>query len=89
MEEAPESVEVTIANRGGCTVDMAFRRLQRFQAKSGERLTWEAISSKPRRGETPAPQSGKIRVDEDGVILIRGLKIERGCDLTVTVARPK
>ncbi|MGB2823898.1 MAG: hypothetical protein WBF17_23160, partial [Phycisphaerae bacterium] len=61
ITETPESVEIVITNsRGGATVDLALRRLQTFQAKCGQELTWKGIGSALRRGrgEALGPQQG-------------------------------
>jgi len=89
IKETANGAEIVLSNRRGCTVDLAFRRLQRFKPKAGEQLPWEAISSKPRRGETPAPQHGAAIVDRHGVFVLKGLKIARGSNLAVKVTRAK
>ena len=90
IRETDDGVEVVLSNPGGCTVDMTIRRLQRFKVRPGERVRWEAVTSKPRRGETPPPQSGTAVVDADGLFILKGLQILRasgGVTLTVKITR--
>ena len=89
IKETAGGVAIVVSNRRGCTVDLAFRRLQTFKPKAGEQVRWEAISAKPRRGQTPDPQNGAAVVDRDGVFVLKGLKIAGGSNLTVKVARAK
>jgi len=89
VEEGPGKVQVALSSRSGGTLDLALRRLGKFRVKPGQTLLWEATSAKPRRGETPEPQSGKVAVDRDGLFVLKGLKIARGCELTVKVTRSR
>ncbi|MGB2823607.1 MAG: hypothetical protein WBF17_21685, partial [Phycisphaerae bacterium] len=92
ITETPESVEIVITNsRGEATVDLALRRLRKFEAKPGQELTWKGTGSALRRGrgEALGPQQGTVVVDEDGTFVLRGLKVSRDVALTVKVTRGK
>jgi len=92
VKESPEAVEITISGSyRGATVDMAFRRLQAFKVKPGEKLAWEAVSSslRGRREKLPEPQRGTVVVDQDALFVVKGLKIGGRVALTVKVTRGK
>ena len=76
IKETADAVEAVVVNRGGCTLDVGFRRLQKFKVRPGEKLRWEALSAKSRRGKTPDPQSGTVVVDRDGLIVLKKLTIK-------------
>jgi len=92
IKESPDAVEITLSNsRKEGTVDLAFRRLQQFRVKPGERLAWEGISSplKDRRAKPLDPQGGTGVVDKDGVFVLQALRVARDLALTVKVTRGK
>jgi hypothetical protein len=88
IKESPEAVEIVISNpRREATVDLAFRRLQRFKVKPGAELVWEGLSSPlgDRRAKPLEPQGGTVAVDKDGVFVLKGLKVGRDLALAVKV----
>ncbi len=89
IKETPDALEAAVSNSGGASFDLAFRRLQKFKVRPAQKLRWEAVSAKDRRGRTTPPQNGVVVVDPDGVIVIRGLKTGHRLDLTVKVTREK
>ena len=92
IQETAESVQVVVRNtRRPATVDVALRRLQKFKVKPGEKLTWKGIGKVVRRRprEPLGPQRGTVVVDDDGVFVIKGLKVSSDIAVTVTVSRGK
>ena len=89
LTDGPDAVSVVISSHRDATLDLAFRRLQKFRVRPGQKLLWEATSAQPRRGEKPSPQSGSVTVDADGVFVVKGLKSSGRTPLTVKISRRK
>jgi hypothetical protein len=88
IKESQEAMEIVIGNsRREATVDMAFRRLQKFRAKPGAELVWEGVSSPlgDRRAKPFDPQGGTVVVDKDGIFVLKGLKVGRDLALSIRV----
>jgi len=84
-----DAVQCVIHSGGEATFDLTFRRLQQFTVKPGQTLRWTAANSPTRRIPKPKPQSGTVRVDGDGLPVIKGLKINSHAKLTVKVTRAR
>ncbi|MBM4032621.1 MAG: hypothetical protein FJ291_12655 [Planctomycetes bacterium] len=92
IKESPDAVEAVISSaHRDVMVDMAFRRLQSFKPKPGEKLAWEGLSAplRDRRAKPLDPQGGTVAADKDGIIVLKGLKVGGGLALTVKVSRAK
>jgi hypothetical protein len=92
IKETAEAAEIVIGNsRREGTVDLTLRRLQKFKAKPGQRLTWEGISTplSSRQAKTLDPQGGTVVVDKDGIFVLPALKVTRDLALNVKVTRGK
>lgn len=85
VEDEPDRFAITLGGAG--RVDMTPRRLQAFQARPGETLHFRAEPLRDRqKGETPAPQTGSVTADGDGLFTLSELQIPRA-GLVVRVTR--
>jgi len=86
-KETDRSFEITLAGRG--TTDMTPRRCRRFRPAPGEKLRWEATPlPDPRRRGQVKPQSGEVTADANGLVTLKGLKLDRtGVRVRITRAK--
>ncbi|MBM4040192.1 MAG: hypothetical protein FJ290_16930 [Planctomycetes bacterium] len=90
LKDEPEGASVVLTCHRDASFDLAFRRLQRFKAKPGDKLLWEARSDPiPRLTVQPDPRSGDMTVDAEGRIILKGIGISGRANLTVKVSRAK
>jgi hypothetical protein len=89
VEETSNELKCTITGHREATFDLAFRRLQKFKPKPGTMLNWKAMNSPTRRIAKPKPQGGRVKVDGDGVFVIKKLKVNSHAKLAVTVTADK
>jgi hypothetical protein len=69
LKESPDGLEVRLYGRG--TADVAPRRLRALKPKPGDAFAWEATPlPDPRAKSQPAPQTGQVVADANGVIVI-------------------
>jgi hypothetical protein len=87
LKDEPDLFAVTIHGRES-TFDLTPRRLDKFQTKPGEILSWKTVDVPGRRGEKGEPQGGRAKADGNGVLTIEKLKIHKGTrGLVLTVTR--
>ncbi len=80
--------EMTLTGKAS-TFDLTPRRMQKFEARPGETLRWEAVNLPGRRKPEapPAPQSGTVLVDANGVVTIKDVSLvgdSAGVKITLT-----
>jgi hypothetical protein len=91
VKDEERSFHVTLAGPEG-TFDLTPRRAIRFRCKPDERLAWTATSVPGGEDWTgakqaPPPVTGQVTADKAGLVTLTGLKLERGCVLTVKIAK--
>jgi hypothetical protein len=72
------------------TFDLTPRRLSKFRVQPGQKLSWEAVCvATPHwnRGQKPAPKSGRVTADGNGLITLRGLELVQGYALKIHLSK--
>jgi len=88
VTDSPAKFEMTVTGRAG-TFDFTPRRMQKFRAAPGQTLRWTAteLPGRKKPATPPAPQSGTLTADEDGVVTVSGVKLAAesgGVKITLT-----
>ena len=90
LKDEPEGASVVLTCSRDAIFDLALRRLQRFKAKPGEKLLWEARGEPiPNQKLQPVPRGGDVTVDAEGRIILKEMRISGRANLTVKVSRAK
>ncbi len=88
VQDTPDHFDITLVNRQESTFDLTPRRLRKFRPEPGEKLRWRAVSLPGRHRQKPAPQSGEVQADADGLVTLKGLKYARdAAGLVVRISR--
>ena len=88
VTDRKDRFSIALTSGQDATFDLTPRRLQRFKVAAGRKVRWEARSKPTRTGAQPEAMSGQVTADDQGRIVLAGLKIRRRAKLTVTLTRP-
>ena len=87
VKEDADSFEVTISGAPS-TFDLTPRRLSAFKIQPGETLAWEALPSEV-RGQKSEPKLGQEKADENGLVTLKGLELQKTQTLKIRISRAK
>jgi len=79
VSDTAGTFEMTVTGRGS-TFDFTPRRARKFKPAAGRPVHWQAVNlpgpKKPKA--PPAPQSGTVTADGNGVVTIKGVQLVEG-----------
>lgn len=89
VEEDANSFEVVISGPGS-TLDLTPRRLSKFKIAGGLKLDWEGVTTTiPRGSKEPVKQSGQATADENGVVTIKGVQVNKYSPVRIRISCAK